>query len=71
MGELGFPSLTFVRPGLIGGEREDIRIGEIVGQQVLRMLGRLVPRRFRLNPTETIAKALVEAVARLAARGGT
>ncbi|TQT09197.1 NAD-dependent epimerase/dehydratase family protein [Xanthomonas perforans] len=59
--QIGFPSLTFVRPGLIGGEREERRTGEHIGSVVLGALGPLLPRRFRINPAERIAAAMVSA----------
>ena len=60
--ELGYPSLTLVRPGLIGGERAERRTGEHLASVVLGVLGPLLPRAWRINPAETIAAALVEAV---------
>ena len=57
----GFTSLTYVRPGLIGGHRQAFRAGERVSQLVLGLAGPLLPRRWRLNPAERIAQALVEA----------
>ncbi len=59
--QIGFPSLTFVRPGLIGGEREERRAGEHLGSLVLGALGPILPRRFRINPAERIAAAMVAA----------
>ncbi|MCW0461188.1 hypothetical protein NB717_002256 [Xanthomonas sacchari] len=61
---LGFPSLTLVRPGLIGGERAQRRRGEHAASLVLRALGPLLPRRYRINPAEHIAAALVDAALR-------
>ena len=58
---LGFPSLTFVRPGLIGGERGEKRIGERLATLALRVLGPALPRAWRINPAPRIATALVEA----------
>ncbi|MDG4491102.1 NAD-dependent dehydratase [Xanthomonas vesicatoria] len=58
---IGFPSLTLVRPGLIGGEREERRTGEHLGRLVLGALGPVLPRRFRINPAERIAAAMVGA----------
>ncbi|MCE7032534.1 NAD-dependent dehydratase [Lysobacter sp. GX 14042] len=58
---LGFRSLTFVRPGLIGGRREDARPGEGRAGRLIRVLGPLVPRRWRINPAEKIAARLLEA----------
>lgn len=66
--QVGFASLTLVRPGLIGGQREEFRLGERLMASVLRAAGPLLPRRWRLNPAEHIAQALLEAA--LAARPG-
>ena len=56
-----YPSLTFVRPGLIGGERPEQRRGESLAIVATRMLSPLLPRRYRLVPAERIAHHLVEA----------
>lgn len=66
--ELGYPSLTLVRPGLIGGERAERRTGEHLASLVLSVLGPVLPRAWRINPAELIAAALVEAA--LAPRPG-
>jgi uncharacterized protein YbjT (DUF2867 family) len=58
---VGFPSLTFVRPGLIGGEREERRTGEHIASLVLGALGPILPPRYRINPAERIAAAMVSA----------
>lgn len=58
---LGFPSLTFVRPGLIGGRREETRPAERVASVVLGALGPALPRGWRINPASNIAAALIEA----------
>lgn len=65
---LGFQSLTFVRPGLIGGDRQAFRAGEGVMLRVLKLLGPLLPRGWRINPAERIAAALLQAA--LEARPG-
>jgi len=65
---VGFASLTIVRPGLIGGKREQFRLGERVAEVVLAILGPLVPRRYRTVPAERIAQALLNAA--LAAHPG-
>ncbi|MFP8833322.1 NAD-dependent dehydratase [Hydrogenophaga sp. XSHU_21] len=57
---LGFPSLTLVRPGLIGGERVESRPAEQLGIRVASGLGRLLPRRYRVVPAEAIARALLQ-----------
>jgi len=65
---LGFASLTHVRPGLIGGQRQERRLGERVSGVVLALLGPVLPRRWRINPAPRIAHALIEAA--LQARPG-
>lgn len=57
----GWPSLTFVRPGLIGGERAQRRPAEHAAGVVLGLLHPLLPRRWRINPAGHIAAALVQA----------
>lgn len=60
MGE-GFLSLTFVRPGVIGGKREETRAGERLLVAGLSLAQPLLPPRWRLNPAVRIAQALLEA----------
>ena len=57
----GFASLTLVRPGLIGGDRDERRLGETLATHVLRTLRPLLPRKWRINPAERIADALLDA----------
>lgn len=56
----GFSSLTYVRPGLISGPRQAFRLGERVAECVLKVLGPLLPRSWRINPADNIALALLE-----------
>lgn len=56
---LGFASLTFVRPGLIGGQREQNRPGERLAERVLAALEPILPRSLRISPVEKIAAALI------------
>ncbi|MGE3508413.1 MAG: NAD-dependent dehydratase [Vicinamibacterales bacterium] len=57
----GYPSLTIVRPGVIGGERAESRPVEYAAIQLLRVLGPLLPRQLRLSPAAHVAHALLEA----------
>lgn len=59
--KLQFPSLTCVRPGLIGGDRQEVRARERVSVSVLALLGPVLPRRWRLNPAPRIAEVLLHA----------
>lgn len=58
---LGFTSLTLVRPGLIGGQRNERRPGEQLASVVLGALAPVLPRGWRINPATHIADALVQA----------
>jgi uncharacterized protein YbjT (DUF2867 family) len=52
----GWPSLVIVRPSIIGGEREERRPGERLGQVIFRLL----PKSLRTIPARVIALAMVE-----------
>ncbi|CAD5280912.1 conserved hypothetical protein [Bosea sp. 62] len=65
---LDFASLTFVRPGLIGGERQESRPAERAALALLGILGPVLPRAWRINPAGCIAAAMIEAA--IAAKPG-
>jgi uncharacterized protein YbjT (DUF2867 family) len=56
-----FLSLTFVRPGVIGGKRMQFRLGERLLVTGLTLARPLLPRRWRVNPAARIAQALLAA----------
>lgn len=58
---LGYPSLTLVRPGLIGGEREHSRPAEQLAVRLSTLLKPLLPKRYRVVPAERIAHHLLQA----------
>jgi uncharacterized protein YbjT (DUF2867 family) len=58
---LGFPSLTILRPGFIGGNRKEHRTMEQVMGRVLRFMGPVLPPVARISPARTIASLLMEA----------
>lgn len=58
---LDYPSLAIVRPSLIAAERDTVRPGEAAGLWVSRVLGPLIPRRYRPVAAVHIARALLEA----------
>jgi uncharacterized protein YbjT (DUF2867 family) len=66
---LAFPSLTLVRPSIIGGARTERRPLETLALCVFTALPFLLPRRYRIVPAERIARALLASA--LAARPGT
>lgn len=57
----GWPSLTLVRPSLIDAPRQPPRLGEQVGLAAARLLGPLIPRRYRPVRAEAIAACLLDA----------
>jgi uncharacterized protein YbjT (DUF2867 family) len=61
MAHVGFKSLTFVRPGLIDGHRNEFRLGERFLAGTLKLIGWLLPKGWRLNPAPKIAQALLDA----------
>jgi uncharacterized protein YbjT (DUF2867 family) len=58
---LAFPSLTLVRPALIGGDRTEQRAGEHLTLLVLQRLGPVLPKAWRINPATRIAEVLLDA----------
>lgn len=58
---LGYPSLTLVRPGLIGGERSESRPAEQLALRVSSWVRPLLPPRYRVVPAERIAHHLLAA----------
>lgn len=58
---LAFPSLTIVRPGLLGGERDEFRATERIAAAVLRVAAPLLPPAWRISPAAAVASVLVEA----------
>jgi uncharacterized protein YbjT (DUF2867 family) len=58
---LGYPSLTLVRPGLIGGERRESRPAEQLALRVSTWVRPLLPPRYRVVPAERIAHHLLAA----------
>ena len=65
---LGYSSLTFVRPGLIGGERKELRPAEAMAVKASGWAQALLPKRYRVVPATQIARCLLEAA--LSARPG-
>jgi uncharacterized protein YbjT (DUF2867 family) len=60
--ELGFRSLTILRPSIIEGERDEVRLAESLVLKLSHFLAPVLPKRFHVNPAQKIAQVLVEAV---------
>lgn len=64
---LGFESLTIVRPSLLdAGPRPDFRLGETLGLAAARLLGPLIPRRYRPVAAAAVARVMLDAALRAA-----
>lgn len=59
---LHYPMYAIVRPSLIDARRAEPRTGERLGLLVARLLGPLIPRRYRPVSAERIAQALLASV---------
>jgi hypothetical protein len=60
--EIGFRSLTILRPSIIEGERDAGRLAESLVLKLSHFLAPVLPKRFRVNPAPKIAQVLVDAV---------
>ncbi len=56
LSELGFQGVTFLRPSLLLGERQETRLAE----QFYEVLLRAAPKRYRGIQAETVARVMVE-----------
>lgn len=57
--QLGYPSLTFVRPSLLLGDRHEPRFGEQVATLLMLTFSRLIPRAWRAVSARAVAEAMV------------
>jgi hypothetical protein len=60
--KIGFRSLTILRPSIIEGERDEVRLGESLVLKLSHFLAPVLPKRFHVNPAPKIAQVLVDAV---------
>ena len=60
--EIGFRSLTILRPSIIEGERDEVRLAESLVLKLSHFLSPVLPKRFHVNPAPKIAQVLVDAV---------
>lgn len=58
---LDFLSLTIVRPGFLGGDRDENRSMERIMGAILRITAPILPAGARISPASTVAAILVEA----------
>ncbi len=61
MKRIGFKSVTIVRPGMIGGHRDEFRLAERIVFPLATLLRPLLPKGLWINPAASIAGVLIEA----------
>lgn len=62
--KMGFPSLAIIRPSLLLGNRKEFRLGEKIGQVVMKIIGfsMIGPiRKYKAIHASTVAKAMAKA----------
>ena len=60
--EIGFRSLTILRPNIIEGERHEVRLAESLVLKLSHFVAPILPKRFHVNSALRIAQVLVDAV---------
>jgi uncharacterized protein YbjT (DUF2867 family) len=64
LSQVGFPRLVILRPGVLLGERSEVRLGEAIGQALLRRINPVLRgplRPYRAIPAEQVAAAMITA----------
>lgn len=59
---IGLPSLTIIRPGMIGGSREEFRPAERLILPLAALLKPILPRSMWINSPANIARIMIDAV---------
>ena len=60
LGKLEFPSLTIVRPSVLGGQREQQRVDEHMAQVIVEIVAPLLPQQLRVSPASGVAALLID-----------
>jgi uncharacterized protein YbjT (DUF2867 family) len=59
--DLDLPSTSVFRPSMLLGDRKEFRLGERIGQGVMRTLSFLIPSRYKAIQAADVARAMVGA----------
>jgi uncharacterized protein YbjT (DUF2867 family) len=59
--DIGFRSVTILRPSIIEGQRDEVRLAESLALKLSHFLAPVLPKRFHVNPAPKIAQVLVNA----------
>ena len=55
------PVTGIFRPSMLLGQHKDVRIGERIGQPVMKLLSPLLPNKYKPIAAEDVAKAMLQA----------
>lgn len=58
LAKLGYPTLLIYRPSLLLGDRTEARLGEKIGEGVMRTLNPLIPSKYKAIDSEKVARAM-------------
>lgn len=58
---LDLPSVHFMRPSMLLGERDESRIGETIGKTLMKGLSFMIPSRYKPVHAKNVAKAMLAA----------
>lgn len=56
---VGFPTFVVVRPSLLLGDRKEFRLGEKIGEGLMRLVNPLVPAKYKAIRAEQVANAML------------
>ncbi|MFD1141706.1 oxidoreductase [Larkinella insperata] len=57
---LNYPSLLIFRPSLLVGERKEFRLGERIGEGLMKVLNPLIPSKYKAVRAESVANAMYQ-----------
>lgn len=60
LSDLHYPTLIILRPSMLEGERENLRMGEKIGNVVMNFFAPLIPDNYKVISGEKVAQAMLE-----------
>jgi uncharacterized protein YbjT (DUF2867 family) len=57
---LNYPTFLIFRPSLLLGERKEVRLGERIGEGLMKLLNPLIPAKYKGIQAESVANALCQ-----------
>ncbi|MCU7549680.1 NAD(P)H-binding protein [Chitinophagaceae bacterium LB-8] len=57
--QINIPSISIFRPSMLLGKRQEFRLGERVGQILMKLLSFLIPSKYKPIQAEAVAKAMI------------